>query len=332
VPDYTRSTGSTGTMMIRDTGTTVEFWLKAGSATFNHQLPWAYVVNGSSSSWREFDFVSGGSWQKLAGWAVSTSQTVTFKLGDTGTSGLGGPTNFSVAISRATAPPSPTPFAITSIASTSISGDSNSNGNGGSALLQWQIKWSTNADVNVNSPFGDATLSTGSKTVTGLALGTTYYFWARVRNAIGWSPWSGRTSAKTWTTPSKTSSVTVTNIKQTSADASFTVNVDGGTPILERQIGYGTNSTSPTTTVTSDGSTTITGLVPATTYYFWARARNSVGWSAWSPASSARTLAGARIKVGTVYKEAVPYVRSGGVWKVVRPWVRVTGVWKETIG
>jgi hypothetical protein len=331
VTDYTRSTGSTGTMMIRDTGTTCEFWLKAGSQTYNHQLPWAYIANGVSSPWREHDFVAGGEWQRLGGVSVTTSQTVTFKLGDTGTSGLGGPTNFSVAISRATAPPAPTAFAISSVASTSATGDSNSNGNGGSALLQWQIKWSTNPDVNVNSPFGDATLSTGSKTVTGLALGTTYYFWARVRNAIGWSPWSVRSSAKTWTTPSKTSSVTLTNVTQTTVDASFTVNVDGGTPILERQIGYGTNSTSPTTTVTSDGSTTITGLSAGLTYFFWARARNSVGWSAWSAVSSTKMIAGARLKVGTVYKDAVPYVRTGGIWKVARPWARLAGVWKQSV-
>ncbi len=103
--DYNKSTGSSGTMRIRDTGTTVEFWLNAGnSTTFNHDLPWGYTINGVTSNNRTFDYSAGDGWQRLGAWGVTTSQTVTFRLGDTGTSGFGGPTTHSVTINRAKVP------------------------------------------------------------------------------------------------------------------------------------------------------------------------------------------------------------------------------------
>src|SRR4051794_5109815 len=94
-------------MMIRDTGSTVEFWLEAASGTFNHDLKWAYVVDGDSSGWKTYDF-SGGDWRKLGSISVTTSKTITFKIEDTGTSGLGGPTSITVDIKRGTIPKAPT--------------------------------------------------------------------------------------------------------------------------------------------------------------------------------------------------------------------------------
>src|SRR4051812_13465365 len=104
--DYTKSTGSSGTMMIRDTGSTVEFWLKAGASTWAADMDYGWTVNGSTGT-DQYNFVSGGSWQKLRSFSVSTDQTVTFRLFATGTSGLGGPTTFSVSIERASAPNAP---------------------------------------------------------------------------------------------------------------------------------------------------------------------------------------------------------------------------------
>lgn len=233
--DYTKSTGATGTMMIRDTGTTVEFWLKAGSQTYNYDLPWAYIVNGYSSGWKEFRFERGGDWQKLGGWNVSYSQTVTFKLGNTTVSGLGGPTTFSVSIDRARVP---------------------------------------------NPP----------------------------------------------------SYITLTNVTWNSAYATFSDGNNNGSSIDSRQIGYGTNSSSPQKTVYSDRSTVITGLVPGTKYYFWARTHNARGWSGWSPRRETTTMSIVYVKVGNTWKMALSYVRLNGVWKQARPFVRISGIWKETRG
>ena len=232
--DYLKSTGATGTMKITDTGTYVEFWLKAGSGTYNYQLPWSYVVNGAASGTRYFRFEQGGAYQRLGRWLVTTSQTVTFKIGASGTSGLGGPTTFSHAISRST-------------------------------------------------------------------------------------------------TPSPPSIVTLTNVSPTGVYATFNDGANGGAAIDSRQILYGTHPTSGSQTiVSSDRSTQINGLQPGTLYYFWARTHNTHGYSAWGPRNQVTTVAGVRIKVGTVWKIAIPYVRVAGVWKLSHPWGRIAGVWKQT--
>lgn len=72
---------------------------------------------------------------------------------------------------------------------------------------------------------------------------------------------------------------------------------DGGDPpILGSQIAYGPNASSPThpdnvstTLLGADGAGTITGLASKVTYYFWARFRNSIGYSGWSARTSYRT-------------------------------------------
>lgn len=220
-------------MLIRDDGTYVEYWITAGnSTTFNHNMPWAYVINGTASSWRYYRYEAGSGYEKLGTAKVTTSQTVTFKLGDTGTSGLGGPTTFSVSIKRAKAPSPPSVVTLSSITSNSVHG-------------------------------------------------------------------------------------------------SFSDGANNGDSIDTRQIGYGTSSSSPQSTVTSDKTTTITGLAPGTKYYFWARTHNSKGWSSWGPRSETTTLSVVRVNVGGIWKTAIPYVNAGGVWKIARPWSRNAGVWKE---
>jgi hypothetical protein len=233
VTDYTHATGATGTMMIRDTGTLVEFWLKAGSGTYNYQLPWSYTVNAVTSNGPKFRFETGGAYQKLGSWNVTYSQTVTFKLGASGTTGLGGPTTFNQAITRSSAPAAPTTPVITSISYSSLF-------------------------------------------------------------------------------------------------ATFTDGANNGATIDSRQLGYGTNPTTPSTIISSDGSTSITGLAPGRVYYIRARTHNSKGYSPWSTAKSVRTIGGARVKVDTEWKDAIPYVKVSGVWLPARPWVKHAGVWKET--
>lgn len=325
--DYTKSTGSTGTMMIRDVGDGwVEFWLKAGSATFNHDLPWAYICNGTSSSWQQFDFVSGGSWQKIAWFYVTYSQTVTFKLGNTGTSGLGGPTDFNQYIFRASAPNPPSAPSIGTVGSSTVTLSFTDGANNGAGIDARQVGYGTDPSTV------QATVNTGnSATIGGLNPGTTYYFWARTHNSVGWSGWGGRSSATTVRVPDAPSAPILSNAQPTTIDVAWTPNGNGGSPITGYEVGYGTSSSAPTTIATSSSSPrTITGLVPGTVYFVWVRAINVVGPSPWSVAMSMRTLAGAYIKVGGVYKIAVPYVRVGGVWKLAQPYVKSLGVWKQT--
>jgi hypothetical protein len=329
VTDYTKPTGSTGTMMIRDTGTKIEFWLKAGSATFNHQLPYGYTVNGTTDNSNEFNFVSGGAWQMLKSWTVSTSQTVTFRLQDTGTAGLGGPTTLSATISRAkvpSAPSTPTASAITSTGVVIAFSDGASNG---SAIDYRQIGYGTSTTVQQTIIGSD-----GNTPFSGLHPGTTYYFWARTRNGVGYSPWSPRKTVVTLDEPGTSGILVLTDVDQTSVVGSFLDGPENGSVTLQRQIGYGTDPITPTSTADTSGNgraREIDGLLPGTLYYFRTRTRNSVGWSPWSTAISATTVAGAFVKVGAVWLPAIPYVRVGGVWKVARPWSSAVGVWKETV-
>lgn len=327
MPDYTKDTGNRGEMMIRDTGTVVEFWITANEPnTWVNEMPWAYVVNGVSSAWREFRYARGAGWEKVGSWNVTTDQTVTFKLGNTGTNALGGPTNFSVAIERSTTPSAPKTPTISSIKNTSVIASFVDGNNGGAAINQRQIGYGLSS-----SSVQEIVNSDGSTSIGGLDQGKTYYFWARTRNVHGYSPWSGRASAVTLAPPSAPTTPLLSSVTATSVDVAFTPNSSGGATIIGYQIGYGTNASAPTTTVSARSPQVVSGLTPGTVYYFWARAQSSVGWGPWSARASTRTVAGVSIYNGSQWKLAVPYVKVDGVWRMAEAWTRNTGVWKRTI-
>lgn len=164
----------------------------------------------------------------------------------------------------------------------------------------------------------------------GLDRGTKYYFWARTHNAEGWSAFSSRVTVTTFDRPDAPSSPALSSIKQTTAIAKVTANGDGGTPVTDFIISYGTNKSASQIDRGSYGTLLLEHLQPATTYYIKARAFNHVGFSPWSAIRSFRTIAGAYVKVGGVQKEAVPYVKVNGVWRIARGWSKIAGVWSET--
>jgi hypothetical protein len=328
--DYKKATGSSGTMMIRDNGTSVSFMINSGnSSTFANDMPWGYTINGGTNNNRESRYSAGAGWVTLGTWTVTTDQTVTFRLFDTNTSGLGGPTTLSADIDRAKPPNAPTKPTISSITGTSMRVKWISGNNNGSSHNLYQVARNT-----VNSVSSANITTVGSDrddTFTGLAPRTTYYFWARTRNDKGYSPWSPVAYAKTLGVGDAPDQVITSDPSQTGFTASFTDNYNGGSAVLERQLLYNTsNTTAGATTVNYVGVMTLTGLEPATTYYVWGRVRNSSGWSPYSPVATERTIAGAWYNVDGEWKEAIPYVKDGGLWKLARPWGRVAGVWKES--
>lgn len=329
--DYTKATGNSATMMIRDTGFTVEFWINANNGTtWNAALPWSMVVNGVNSGNLYFNYQPGAGWRRLTEQVVTTSQNVTFKLGASGTSGFGGPTTFTQFINRQNVPPAPSYPQITNITGTSIHIVFNSQGDGGSPILEWRVGYGT-------SPSGPQYYwpSTGTSDITGLTPGTIWYFWAQGRNANGWGPLTAVNSATTDSAPGLNSPPTVTNVGQTSVTIKLNSGGDGGDPISLYQFGWSTTNTPTPTSIVSivpsggNPPTQLTNLPPGTTLYFRSRTRNSVGWSAWSNATVAKTIPGARVKHGGVWKDAVPYVKVAGVWKLSGSRVKQTGVWKE---
>lgn len=326
--DYLMNTGSSGEMMIRVTSTTVEFWLNShNSTTFNHQLPWGYTVNGVTDNTNEFDYYAGAGWLRLKSWTVTSSQTVTFRLFDTGTSGFGGPTTFNHFVDRATVPAAPSTPVLSAVTSTSVTVTFTDGSNGGAAIDSRQIGYGTSSSAPTTYVSSD-----GSDTISGLTPGTTYYFWARTHNAKGYSALSGRSSTTTLRVPDATTTPVLSNIGPTSITVSWAPNGDGGSPITGYDIGYNTTDTSPSI-INSDSASPFDqiALSPGTKYYFWVRAKNVVGNGPWSASANATTIAGVRIKVAGVWKFAIPYVKVAGVWKLARPYVKVAGVWKETI-
>lgn len=325
--DYTRSTGTSGTMMIRDTGSVVEFWLNSNnSTTFSASLPWGFIINGVSQN-KTYNYPAGAGWRKLSEWAISTSQTVQFRLGNTGTSGFGGPTTFNQAISRGTVPPAPNAPVISEITDTSMRVIFSGNGDGGASITAWQIGFS----ADPNSIYGS--IDSFDHVFEDLDPGVTYYFWARGVNTVGYGPWSVRSSARTLSVPETMGSPVISDVRQTQVQVDFEFTVgDGGTPILEFEVGWTTTALAdPDDTTTGSFPTIATGLDPGVLYYFSVRARNAVGWGNWGFQTAQKTVAGARVKVGAVWKEAIPYVRSGGVWKLAEPWGRIAGEWKRTL-
>lgn len=321
------SPGYQGYMMIRDTGTAVEFWVIAGSSsTSSYQTPYSWTINGNDGS-STFNYPSGGKWLKLRSWNVTTDQRVRFYMGDSNTSGLGGPATLYADINRSSAPPKPNPWQVEYIENVRIRGDTDGNENGGLPITRWQVGFGRDPD-DPTLNFQDVD-ENGYGWITGLYPDVTYYFWVRAYNAKGWSPWSNRTSGHTETIPDAPTKPTISAITQTSLKSVFYTNGNGGSLVVEWQTGYGTDSSTPQKFI-SDNNISLTDLDPGQTYYFWGRGRNKWGWGPWSSRATATLLSGGWVDVNGVKKRAVPYVNVNGVWKVATVYVKIGGLWEGT--
>lgn len=332
--DYTKQSGVAGELMIRDTGGNVEFWVYTAYSLFWNGLRFSVDANGTTYNFT-INYNGRGLWLQVGTVGISSDQTINFNLlTATGTTSLGGPTSMSAFINRVDPPPAttvpaaPSIVRISSVTDTTLRADFSDGGNGGKGIDSRQIVYSTNpAGVEVYFP-----PSTNSYANVSLFVpGKTYYFWARTHNANGWGPYSPRAQVTMLRTPDAPYPPATSEVTQTSLHVMFMFGAknNGGSPILEWRIGYGLNATAPELYV-SGSNVVLTGLLPGTNYWFWSQGRNAYGWGPLSPVYAGKTLAGAHIKVGGVWHDAVPYVRVGGVWKLVRPWARATGVWKPT--
>lgn len=339
--DYTAASGS-GELLLRDTGSTVEFFFKAGySSDYYNGLDFNWTANGTTTS-KTVNYPSGGNWLQIGSVNVATSQTVTFRLTtSTGISGMGGPSAVSAYLNRSSAPSAPSKPALSNVTATSVLVKFTDGSNNGLTITARQIGYSlTTSATNYVS-------SNGSTTVTGLTPGKTYNFWARCYNSDGWGAWSVMSTVTLPNVPPAPSQPLLASATADTMDISWTApSSNGGSPITGYQVGYGTSSSAPATIVSASSPQTITGLQPGTVYYFWVRAQNAYGVSEWSPSNSESTVAGAYVFVTASihpmwvgitgqpilggYRPAVPYVNVAGVWKPAEVWVNVQGVWTRT--
>lgn len=196
MPNFDKPTGSASLLRIADNGSTwVDYLIYSGDpATFSGGVLWDGTINGSYVEGSR-PINSGAGWYHCGGWGVSYSQTAHFNMKYTGTMGLGGPTNHSAWISRATIPPAPTPLEFQNISHTGMRARFSGNGNGGSAIIRWESQYSTSPTF----ASGNSGLITSNGTVeqTGLLPGTKYYWRHRGVNSLGNGAWSAITSATT---------------------------------------------------------------------------------------------------------------------------------------
>src|SRR4051812_37544007 len=192
--DYTRQISASTTLMIRDTGGNVEFWIKTGSQSWNNDQQWSFYANGGESGIRKFRLLAGGNWQMMGAVYVGYDQTVRFTVYG---SGIGFPTyDFYQGMTRSRVPDGVYIWDTRAISSSYIHVEFNPPYDGGSAIVDYNIGYGGN-------PNGPEALwsSGGSSDIGPFAPGTRVYFWARARNGIGWGPWGNRTEATTWRVP-----------------------------------------------------------------------------------------------------------------------------------
>jgi hypothetical protein len=184
--------------------------------------------------------------------------------------------------------PTITTTTVSSISQTSASSGGNITFSGGADITARGVCWNTSANPTTsNSKTTDGTgTGTFSSSITGLLPSTTYYLRAYATNSVGTNYGSDVSFTTLNPVAPTVSTVSASSITLTTATTGGNISFDGGAEITERGVCWGT-STDPTTSnsKTTDGtgtgtySSSVTGLVPSTTYHFRAYATNNIGTS-----------------------------------------------------
>lgn len=214
--DYTKGTGSGGTMLIRDLGLQVQFHIQAGSSATYVGSPGFGTNAYTDGAWRGLPNLANYSnreWRHLGSHNQTSTGDVCFHIDASGTSGFGGPTDFWQNLYRAPAggaPNAPNNLRLEpgSRLHRSIGLRYDRGGTNGSAITADIVEWSRNSnftdiawqDGNGSPGNGPAGYSNpaGAGLPDQFMPGTTY--WVRARSdsyGFGWSPNSGVITLKT---------------------------------------------------------------------------------------------------------------------------------------
>lgn len=134
------------------------------------------------------------------------------------------------------------------------------------------------------------------------------------------------------TIPAAPTMLGLDQLGHTTARVRFSGNSDGGSPILEWQVGYGYDPNTVQYTISSSGTSTLSNFIVGSDIYAWARGRNAVGWGPWSARANARLLSSGRVKVAGTWREMILYVKVAGVWRSAILYEKKNGVWTPTTG
>lgn len=133
--------------------------------------------------------------------------------------------------------------------------------------------------------------------------------------------------------PSAPGKPTFSNITPTTVTVSWGASgSNGGKPItayLMRRWNAASETGAHYDSSANNRTRNVTSLIPGRAFTFAIYALNADGYSNPSAASVITMPGGCYIRVGGVWKVAVPYVRSGGKWHVGMPYIRTGGVWKQ---
>lgn len=200
--DYDKSTGASGTMRLRDTGSVVEFWLKSGfGSTFFGSANFSYTSPNGNGSFSH-GYNSGDTWQKMGEKNVTDSGTVSWTMPATGTSSLGGPTTQSVSISREEKPGNPSSLSEEGISYTLATLKWVNGGalNGGD-FIRYQIQVSSTPQSGSDNFSGTVEITANSTSKSfkaeDLKPGVIYDWHVRQLTSWGYSNWSGIASFQT---------------------------------------------------------------------------------------------------------------------------------------
>jgi len=241
-------------------------------------LAWAYSPDATYAQVRDAILQGADAKASLAGKTATGARLNAFST----LQRLGAPT--------VTVPAAPTNLAATAASSSQVNlswSDNSSNETG------FAIDYATSSTFSS----GVTTLAVGanltSRSITGLAAGTTYYFRIRATNSAGASANSSTVSATTQQNlPAAPSNLTATAVSSSQINLTWADNSSNETGFA---IDVATSSSfTGATTLTVGANVTgagISGLAAGTTYYFRVRATNGAGASANSGTASATTTA-----------------------------------------
>lgn len=314
-------------------------WITSGKATDNSGKCKAQitgtnstdniVVNGSYSSAERLIFDQNFTVAHDSDGTKTVTYKFTFGPSTSSYLGKGGSTSASLALTLIPIKPSHPLNIAAVLATTNVITVSYGTPISNVPILEYQIAY-----AKTNNLSGATVVSAGTslnKTFSDLDRGSTYYFWARARNAAGFGEWTDSVNKTLFNVPDKMAIPGGTFTSPATVTITFNPPPsDGGTTVTGYDVQYSTSSdyAQPITKNVTASPVVFNNLTP-TAYYFRVRAKNAIGDGPWSDNRVVVMIGGPKIDIdGTyypslafvkyngVYQPAIPYVRSGGVWRV----------------